>query len=62
MGVLDTPEWKALADHYAEVKDLHLRDLFDSDPQRGTTFVAEAGDLYLDYSKKIGRASCRERV
>jgi glucose-6-phosphate isomerase len=75
MGVLDTPEWKALADHYAEVKDLHLRDLFDSDPQRGTTFVAEAGDLYLDYSKNrvtdesvrllvavAERAGLRERI
>ncbi|MDQ4096699.1 MAG: glucose-6-phosphate isomerase [Actinomycetota bacterium] len=51
MGAVDTPEWKALADHYADVRDLHLRGLFTADPRRGTTFTAEAGDLYLDYSK-----------
>ena len=28
--------WKALESHHSEVKDLHLRDLFSEDPQRGT--------------------------
>ncbi len=46
-----TPEWQSLAGHYLEVKDLHLRELFDTDPGRGETMTAEAGDLYLDYSK-----------
>ena len=44
-------EWKTLERHHADVRDRHLRDLFAVDPSRGTRFVAEALDLYLDYSK-----------
>ncbi len=43
--------WRALTDHYDEVKDLQLRELFAEDPGRGGRFVAEAEGLYLDYSK-----------
>jgi glucose-6-phosphate isomerase len=49
--IIDTPQWQALAAHHEQVKDLHLRDLFAADPTRGETLTAEAGDLYLDYSK-----------
>jgi glucose-6-phosphate isomerase len=50
-SIVGTSEWAALADHYEKVKGLHLRDLFGDDPRRGETLTAEAGDLYLDYSK-----------
>ncbi len=43
--------WKALEDHYAEISDLHLRDLFAQDPARGERLTAEGAGLYLDYSK-----------
>jgi glucose-6-phosphate isomerase len=46
------PRWRALEAHYQEVKDLHLRDLFASDPQRGLRLSAEGAGLYLDYSKQ----------
>ncbi|TML92923.1 MAG: glucose-6-phosphate isomerase [Actinobacteria bacterium] len=46
-----TAEWKALERHHAEVKDVHLRQLFAGDPRRGETMTLEAGALYLDYSK-----------
>jgi glucose-6-phosphate isomerase len=46
-----TPEWKALADHFVELRDVHLRQLFADDPTRGETMTLEVGDLYLDYSK-----------
>jgi glucose-6-phosphate isomerase len=49
--IVDTPEWKALEAHRAAIDDLHLRDLFAADPERAERFSAEAGDLYLDYSK-----------
>ena len=49
--IIDTPEWAALAAHFEEVRDLHLRDLFAEDPARGEEMVLEVGDLYLDYSK-----------
>src|SRR5215510_3176480 len=43
--------WKALATHYKEMRNWHLRDLFASDAQRGNRLTAEAVGLYLDYSK-----------
>ncbi len=43
--------WQALAAHHAQIRDVHLRDLFDSDPQRGERFVLDTEGIYLDYSK-----------
>lgn len=45
------PEWRALEQHFSAMRDVHLRDLFQSDPQRGQTLTAEACGIYLDYSK-----------
>jgi glucose-6-phosphate isomerase len=45
------PSWKALEQHYAEIADAHLRQLFADDPGRGERLTAEAAGLYLDYSK-----------
>lgn len=47
----ETPEWKALSEHHRELADVHLRDLFARDPDRGTELSLQVGDLYLDYSK-----------
>jgi glucose-6-phosphate isomerase len=47
----DLPAWKALEAHYKKVCDLHLRDLFKTDAQRGERMVAEAEGIYFDYSK-----------
>ncbi len=49
--LIDTPAWESLAPHYQKIKDMHLRQLFADDPQRGTRLVAEGAGLYLDYSK-----------
>ena len=40
-----TPEWRALLEHYELVRDLHLRDLFAEDPDRGTRLTAEGGAI-----------------
>ncbi len=45
------PAWTALAAHYEQMRNAHLRDLFAADPQRGERFSAEGAGLYLDYSK-----------
>jgi glucose-6-phosphate isomerase len=45
------PAWKALGEHHAQVKGLHLRQLFAADPARGERLTAEAAGLFLDYSK-----------
>ena len=41
----------ALERHHAEIRSLHLRDLFASDSTRGERLTAEGAGLYLDYSK-----------
>jgi glucose-6-phosphate isomerase len=51
--ITDTDEWRALVEHAAAQRDLHLRTLFADDPHRGTELTLEAGDLYLDYSKHL---------
>jgi glucose-6-phosphate isomerase len=45
------PAWKALATHYKEMNNWHLRELFADDAQRGERLTAEADGLFLDYSK-----------
>jgi glucose-6-phosphate isomerase len=45
------PAWQALAAHYGQIKDVHLRTLFADDPQRGERLTTEAAGLFLDYSK-----------
>ncbi len=46
-----SPAWQALENHYRQVKDLHLRDLFAADPGRFGAFTLRLGDMLLDYSK-----------
>jgi glucose-6-phosphate isomerase len=48
----DLPAWKALQAHYQSLHDVHLRDLFAQDPQRGEHLAIEAAGLYLDFSKQ----------
>src|SRR5918996_2075510 len=70
-----TDEWQALRRHHQELEHTHLRELFAADPARGETMTAEAGDLYLDWSKQrvtaetldllvalAERAGLRERI
>ncbi|MDH6292496.1 hypothetical protein [Rhodococcus opacus] len=46
--VTRSPEWQKLQAHHADVADLHLRELFATDPERGRDLTATAGDLYMD--------------
>src|SRR5580698_7612902 len=43
--------WKALQDHYEQIRNQHLRNLFAGDPKRGERLTAEAAGIFLDYSK-----------
>ena len=43
--------WKDLVDHHKTIRDVHLRELFAGDPQRGERLTVEAAGLLLDYSK-----------
>ncbi|MGH2769188.1 MAG: glucose-6-phosphate isomerase [Actinomycetota bacterium] len=75
MKIGDTAEWRGLEDHHRRIGEVHLRQLFAEEPDRGRVMTAEAGDLYLDYSKNrltaetlrllialADRAGLRERI
>jgi glucose-6-phosphate isomerase len=47
----DRPAWKALREHHAKIRNVHLRQLFGDDPRRGERLTVEGAGLYLDYSK-----------
>ncbi len=51
--VTRTPEWNNLMQHRRQIGWTDMRKLFEEDPTRGETLTAEAGDLYLDYSKNM---------
>jgi glucose-6-phosphate isomerase len=48
---VERQSWKALGSHYTKVSKLHLRELFEEDPERGERMTAEGVGLFLDYSK-----------
>jgi glucose-6-phosphate isomerase len=50
-ALTDTPSWQALLAHHAQIKNLHLRDMFAEDPGRAERFSVEGAGLFLDYSK-----------
>ncbi len=50
-GLTGRPAWTALAAHYEQMRDTHLRTLFAQDDRRGERLAVEAAGLYLDYSK-----------
>ncbi|MBW2611689.1 MAG: glucose-6-phosphate isomerase [Deltaproteobacteria bacterium] len=47
----ETQSWQRLTAHYAQIKDVHMRDLFAGDPQRFDTFSVIFDDLLVDFSK-----------
>jgi glucose-6-phosphate isomerase len=50
-GLRETAAWPGLEAHFAQIGDVHLRDLFAADPERGERLRAEGAGLYLDFSK-----------
>lgn len=44
-------EWKQLEDHFAQIKDEHLRDMFAGDQNRASKFTIEEDGILFDYSK-----------
>ncbi len=49
--LIESPAWLALKEHYNEIKDVHMRDMFKDEPNRFETFTASLNDILLDYSK-----------
>ena len=52
--------WKALETHYEQVRNVSLRSMFSSDPERAARFSLDAAGLFLDYSKNRITAETRK--
>ena len=48
-----TRSWKKLEAHAEKMKQVHMRDLFNSDADRFASFSIEEKDILFDYSKNI---------
>jgi glucose-6-phosphate isomerase len=51
MDITTSSAWQALTDHAEQTKDLHLRQLFEEDTERGRNLTLQVGDIYADFSK-----------
>jgi len=49
--LLARPAWKELVTHCEKTRQVHLRQLFANDQERGTKLALEAVGIYFDYSK-----------
>ncbi|MDR9435670.1 MAG: glucose-6-phosphate isomerase, partial [Thiohalophilus sp.] len=56
------PAWQALQRHAEAIESVHMRELFDSDPQRFARFSLTLDDLLLDYSKNRITDETREQL
>ena len=43
--------WLALAEHYDEIKDVHMREMFEEDAGRFEKYSLQINDILYDYSK-----------
>ncbi len=46
-----TNSWNKLSKHFKEIKNSHMKDLFDKDPNRAKDFTIKWKDFYVDFSK-----------
>ena len=51
MNLIVSKEWKDLSRHFENIKNIHLRELFEKNPARAEDFTLEALGLYVDMSK-----------
>ena len=49
----ETQSWENLIVHFKEMKSLHMKDLFASDPERFNKYTIRFNDILVDYSKNI---------
>ena len=49
--ITETEAWQKLQKHFESLSTLNLREIFDTDPKRGSELIVTVGDLYIDYSK-----------
>jgi glucose-6-phosphate isomerase len=49
----ETESWSELKAHFGDMKDVHMKTLFERDPQRFNRFSIRFNDMLVDYSKNI---------
>ncbi len=52
-NLTESAEWNALEQHYKSVSDMHMRDLFNENPERFKQYSINVNDILLDYSKNL---------
>ena len=50
-NLTDSAEWKALNKHFKSMSHVHMRDLFDENPDRFEQYSVALNDILLDFSK-----------
>jgi len=50
-SLTNSASWKALGKHFEEIKSVHIKSLFEKDPDRGQNFMLKETGIYFDYSK-----------
>ncbi len=46
-----TEAWKKLTTHFSEIKDVHMMDFFDQEPDRNQQYKIKCNEIQFDYSK-----------
>ena len=46
-----TEAWKKLTIHFSEIKDIHMMDFFDQEPDRNEQYKIKWDEIQFDYSK-----------
>ena len=55
-----TEAWKKLKAHFAEIKDVHMMDFFDQEPDRNEQYKIKWDEIQFDYSKnRINRKTLK---
>ena len=49
--IIDSTEWLSLKKHFEEIKNVHMRELFDNDSTRFEKFHLTLDDFLVDFSK-----------
>ncbi|PLX11415.1 MAG: glucose-6-phosphate isomerase [Marinilabiliales bacterium] len=50
-NLTNTQSWKALEKHFEDIKNVHLKTLFNDDKERGSNLSINKLGIYFDYSK-----------
>jgi glucose-6-phosphate isomerase len=50
---IECPSWNHLTQHFLHMQAVHLRELFDEDPERFKHFTHQLEDILVDFSKNI---------